>query len=59
MIDIDSPIRSKTRPEIVRERAEDLDISRRALAEMNAGLGRPADEMLAEIRQILAENKTP
>lgn len=37
------------------ERAEELEITRRAVAEMKAGLGRPAEEMLAEMRRILAE----
>src|SRR5258708_37425575 len=39
------------------ERAEEMEITRRAVAEMKAGLGRPAEEMLAEMRQILAEKR--
>jgi prevent-host-death family protein len=39
------------------ERAEQSEITRRAVAEMRAGLGRPAEEMLAEMRQILAEKR--
>jgi prevent-host-death family protein len=39
------------------ERAEELEITRRSVAEMKAGLGRPAEEMLAEMRQILAEKR--
>jgi prevent-host-death family protein len=34
-------------------RAEELEITRRSVAEMKAGLGRPAEEMIAEMRQIL------
>jgi PHD/YefM family antitoxin component YafN of YafNO toxin-antitoxin module len=37
------------------ERVEDLEITRQAVAEMEAGLGRPVEEMFAEIRQVLAE----
>jgi predicted HTH domain antitoxin/PHD/YefM family antitoxin component YafN of YafNO toxin-antitoxin module len=36
-------------------RAEGLDITRKSVTERNAGLGRPAEEMLAEMRRILAE----
>lgn len=39
------------------ERAEELEITRRAVAEMKAGRGRPAEEMLGEMRQTLAEKK--
>jgi prevent-host-death family protein len=39
------------------ERALELEVSRRAVAEMQAGLGRPAEEMLAEMRQILAAKR--
>jgi prevent-host-death family protein len=39
------------------ERARDLEISQRAVAEMKSGLGRPAGEMLAEMRQVLTENR--
>ena len=37
------------------EQAEELEMTRRSLAEMKAGQGRPAEEMLAEMRQILDE----
>jgi len=37
------------------ERAAELEITRKSVAERKAGLGRPAEEMLAEMRQILAE----
>jgi PHD/YefM family antitoxin component YafN of YafNO toxin-antitoxin module len=39
------------------ERAEQLEIMRQAVAEMDAGLGRPAEQMLAEMRKILAEKQ--
>ncbi|MFO0954171.1 MAG: type II toxin-antitoxin system Phd/YefM family antitoxin [Isosphaeraceae bacterium] len=39
------------------EQAEDLEISRRAVAEMKAGQGRPAEEMLAEMRRILDDSR--
>lgn len=39
------------------ELAEELALTRQAVAEMKAGLGRPAAEMLAEMRQILAEKR--
>jgi prevent-host-death family protein len=39
------------------ERGEQMTITRRAVAEMEAGLGRPAEEMLAEMRRILAEKR--
>ena len=35
--------------------ADELEMSRRAVAEMKASLGRPAEAMLAEMRQILDE----
>lgn len=35
------------------EKAEQLEITRRSLAEADAGLGRPAAEMLAEMRRLL------
>jgi PHD/YefM family antitoxin component YafN of YafNO toxin-antitoxin module len=38
-------------------RAEELEITRRAIAEADAGLGRPVTEMLAEMKQILGEKK--
>lgn len=37
------------------EHAEELALTRRSVAEMEAGQGRPAEEMLAEMRQILDE----
>jgi hypothetical protein len=37
------------------ERAEDLEITRRSLAEKQAGLVRPASEMLAEMQRVLDE----
>jgi PHD/YefM family antitoxin component YafN of YafNO toxin-antitoxin module len=39
------------------ERAEELEITRRAVAEMKAGLGRPAAEMLAEMQRIIDEKR--
>jgi PHD/YefM family antitoxin component YafN of YafNO toxin-antitoxin module len=39
----------------IAERAEELEITRRAVAEMEAGQGRPAAEMLADMRRILNE----
>jgi prevent-host-death family protein len=39
------------------EQAEQMAITRRAVAEMRAGQGRPAEEMLAEMRKILAEKR--
>jgi hypothetical protein len=36
------------------ERTEELEITRRAVAEMKAGLGRPAAEMLAYMQRIVA-----
>jgi len=35
------------------EQAEEMEITRRAVAEMKAGLGRPAVEMLAEMQRII------
>ncbi len=40
------------------EQAEEREITRRAVAEMKAGQGRPAEEMLAEMRRILATKHT-
>ena len=37
------------------ERAEELEISQRAVADMEAGRTRPVAEMLAEMRKILDE----
>ena len=39
------------------ERVEDLEKTRRAIEEMDAGLGRPAEEMLAEMRRKLPGTK--
>jgi PHD/YefM family antitoxin component YafN of YafNO toxin-antitoxin module len=39
------------------ERAEEMDLTRQSVAEMKAGKGRPAEEMLAEMRQILDEKR--
>jgi len=39
------------------EQAEEMEIKRRAVAEMKAGQGRPAEEMFAEMRRILAEKR--
>ncbi len=39
------------------ERAQELEISKRAVTEMNAGLGRPAEEMLDEMRRLLDEKR--
>lgn len=39
------------------ERAEELQVTRRAVAEMRAGLGRPAAEMLGEMQRIIDESR--
>jgi prevent-host-death family protein len=39
------------------EQAEELEITRRAVAEMEAGRGRPAAEMLAEMQRIIDEKR--
>jgi prevent-host-death family protein len=39
------------------ESAEELEITRRAVAEMKAGRGRPAAEMLAEMQRIIDEKR--
>src|ERR1700693_4947053 len=39
------------------ERAEELEITRLAFAEMKAGEGKPAEQMLAQMRGPLAEKK--
>ncbi len=39
------------------EQAEQFQMTKQAVAEMKAGLGRPAEEMLAEMRRILAEKQ--
>jgi prevent-host-death family protein len=41
------------------EQAEQMAITRRAVAEMRAGQGRPAAEMLAAMRTILADKREP
>jgi prevent-host-death family protein len=40
------------------EQAEQMAITRQAVAEMKAGQGRPAEEMLAEMRKLLAEKRS-
>ncbi|MGP0064774.1 MAG: type II toxin-antitoxin system Phd/YefM family antitoxin [Isosphaeraceae bacterium] len=39
------------------ERAEEMEITRRAVAERKAGFGRPAAEMLAQMQQIIDEKR--
>ncbi len=39
------------------EQAEEREITRRAVAEMKAGLGRPAAEMLAEMQQVINQKR--
>ena len=39
------------------EQAEQLEISRRAVAEMKAGLGRPAGEMLADMQKVIDQKR--
>jgi hypothetical protein len=39
----------------IAEQAEQMAITRRAVAEMRAGQGRPAEEMLAEVRKIFVD----
>ena len=39
------------------ELAEQLEISRRAVAEMKAGLGRPAGEMLADMQKVIDQKR--
>src|SRR5262245_31815195 len=39
------------------ERAVDLEKTRQALAEADAGLGRPVEELLTEMRRMLDESK--
>lgn len=39
------------------EQAEELEITRQAVAEMKAGRGRPAVEMLAEMQRIIDEKR--
>ena len=39
------------------EQAEQMGITRQAVAEMRAGQGRPAEEMLVEMRKMLAEKR--
>jgi len=40
------------------ERAEQLEITRRSIEEMEAGKAVPVEEMLADMQQVLAEKKT-
>ena len=37
------------------KQAEEMEITRRAVAEMKAGLGRPAAEMLADMQKVIKE----
>ena len=39
------------------ERAKELEMTRRAVAEMKAGRGRPAAEMLADMQRIIDEKR--
>ncbi len=39
------------------EQAEELEITRRAVAEMKAGLGRPAAEMLADMQKVINQKR--
>ena len=39
------------------EQAEELEITRRAVTEMKAGVGRPAAEMLAEMQGIINDSR--
>ena len=39
------------------EQAEELEITRRAVAEMQAGLGRPAAEMLADMQKVINQKR--
>ena len=39
------------------ERAKELEITRQSVADMRAGKGRLAEEMLAEMRQILKQKR--
>jgi prevent-host-death family protein len=39
------------------EQAEEMQITRRAVAEMKVGLGRPAAEMLADMQQVINEKR--
>jgi translation elongation factor EF-Ts len=41
------------------EELEEREITRRSVQEMKAGLGRPAEEMLAEMRAVVAEQTRP
>jgi prevent-host-death family protein len=41
----------------IAEKAEQLEITRQAIAEADAGIGRPATEMLAEMKRILDEKR--
>ncbi len=39
------------------EQAEEMRMTRRAVAEMKAGLGRPAAEMLADMQQVINKKR--
>ena len=39
------------------EQAEELELTRRAVAEMNAGQGRPAAEMLGDMQKIIDKKR--
>ncbi len=39
------------------EQAEEMEITRRAVAEMKAGLGRPAAEMLADMQKVINQKR--
>ncbi len=39
------------------EQAEEMQITRRAVAEMKSGLGRPAGEMLADMQRVIDQKR--
>ena len=39
------------------EQAEEMEITRRAVAEMKAGFGRPAAEMLADMQKVINQKR--
>ncbi len=39
------------------EQAEEMEMTRRAVAQMKAGQGKPAEEMFAEMQKILAKSR--
>ncbi len=43
--------------QLKQEQAEELEITRRAVTEMKAGIGRPATEMLAEMQGIINDSR--